>query len=276
MKPDFRNGLAGLIVLLAAGVGCVASALAQPGGPPGPPRSPRDAALIDITGQWVAVVDEDWRWRMITAPVGDTSSLPMNAEGRKVATAWSLEKDKAEGKLCRAFGAPGLIRQPTRIRVDWQDDKTLKMEFDAGQQVRLLHFNAGQPPDGVSLQGFSAASWYRQRTSRGVLGGNAGSPGGSLHIRTTQLAPGYLRPNGVPYSDKASMQEYVTTFSLPGNAGTWLIVTTIVEDPVYLTQKLLMSTQFRKDTNKAGWNPHPCEIQPPRVVRPPTVPGPFG
>lgn len=272
-----RNRIGSLFLLLATGLGCVSTVLAQPGGAPGgPPRTPRAAALIDITGQWVAVVNEDWRWRMITAPVGDTSSLPTNAEARKVAAAWNLEKDRAEGNLCKAFGAPGLIRQPTRIRVSWQDDKTMKMEFDAGKQVRLLNFNAGAPPAGLSLQGFSSASWYRQRTSRGVLGANGGTPGGSLHVRTTQLSPGYLRPNGVPYSDKTTMQEYITTFTLPGNAGSWLIVTTIIEDPVYLTQKLVLSTQFRKETNNANWNPRDCDILPPRVVRPPTMPGPFG
>lgn len=273
MKIFGRPGLRPLVALLA-GIACVSSALAQP--PQGPPRSPRDSALIDITGQWVAVVNEDWRWRMITAPVGDTSSLPVNAEARRVAAAWDLEKDKAEGNLCRAFGAIGIMRQPTRIRIDWQDDNTLRLAFDAGEQERLLHFGAADTPDAHSLQGFSTAAWYRQRTSRGVLGANGGTPGGALHVATTQLAPGYLRPNGVPYSDQATMKEYIHTFTVPGNVGTWLIVTTVVEDPVYLTQPLITSTQFRKESDQSRWSPRDCEIQAPRAVRPPTVPGPFG
>lgn len=252
----------------------VAPALAQPPAPAN--TSARDRALVDLTGQWVAVVDEDWRWRMITAPVGDTSSLPMNAEGRKIAAAWNLDKDKAEGNLCRAFGAPGIIRQPTRMRIAWQDKDTLKMEFDAGKQERLLHFAAGKAPDAKTLQGYSSASWFRQRMTRGVLGKGARSAGGSLHVETTHLAPGYLRPNGVPYSDQTTMKEYYTSFTLPGNQGTWLVVTTVVQDPLYLTQELVISTQFKKETNQAGWNPRPCEIQPPRVVLPPTTPGPFG
>jgi hypothetical protein len=252
-------------------------AQAQPGlGAPGAARSARESALLDLSGQWVAVINEDWRWRMMTAPVGDTLSLPINAEGRRVAAAWDLDKDRAEGNLCRAFGAPGLIRQPTRIRIDWQDDNTLRLAFDAGQQERLLHFNSSLAPGEHSLQGFSTAAWYRQRLSRGVLGAGPGTPGGSLHVATSHLAMGYLRPNGVPYSDQASMKEYISSFTLSGNGDSWLIVTTIMQDPVYFSGELVMSTQFKKERDQAGWDPRPCDIQPPRVVRPPTVPGPFG
>lgn len=265
-----------LMVVMFAGITCVAPVLAQPGGPPPAPPSAREGALLDLTGQWVAVINEDWRWRMVTAPVGDTSSLPVNAEARRVAAAWDLEKDKAEGNLCRAFGAPGIMRQPTRIRVDWQDDATLRMAFDAGEQERVLHFNSTPAPTEPSLQGFSTASWFRQRRSRGVLGRSAATPGGSLHVQTSHLAPGYLRPNGVPYSAEASMKEYFTSFTLPGDGGTWLVVTTIIEDPVYLSQQLVTSTQFKKEDDQSGWRPRPCEIMAPRVVRAPTVPGPFG
>jgi hypothetical protein len=263
-------GFAVLMTLTFTGV----QSQAQFGAPPDT-RSPRERALIDITGQWVAVVNEDWRWRMITAPVGDTSSIPMNAEGRALATAWDLEKDIAEDNLCRAFGAPGLIRQPTRLRVSWENDATMRFDFDAGRQSRLLHFNAQQAPEAHTLQGYSAASWYKQRVTRGVLGGG-GAQGGSLHVLTSQLSPGYLRPNGVPYSDQTTMTEYFHTFTLPDGGDSWLVVTTVIEDPVYLTQALIMSTQFKKENGRSGWNPRDCEIQPPRVERPPTTPGPFG
>lgn len=249
-------------------------AQAQVGGPPDT-RSPRERALIDITGQWVSVVNEDWRWRMITPPVGDTSSVPTNAAAREAAVAWDLQRDIAEGNLCRAFGAPGLIRQPTRIRIDWEDDDTLAMAFDAGRQTRLLHFAGAMAPAQHSRQGFSRASWYKQRVTRGVLGGG-GSQGGSLHVVTTHLEPGYLRPNGVPYSDQATMQEYIHTFTLPDGGDSWLIVTTVISDPVYLTQDMIMSTQFKKENSRRGWEPRDCEIMPPRVEPRPTTPGPFG
>ena len=100
--------------------------------------SAREGAFIDITGQWVSVVTEDWRWRMVTPPKGDTASVPLNPAGRKVADAWDLAADRARGDLCKAFGPPSLIRQPGRIRIRWEDDNTLLLEFDAGTQTRRL------------------------------------------------------------------------------------------------------------------------------------------
>lgn len=251
-----------------------ASTQPPPDGPDA--RSARQRALIDVTGQWVAVVTEDWRWRMITPPVGDASSIPLNAAGRDAAMAWDRDRDVAEGNLCRAFGPPGLIRQPTRIRVRWEGDDTLRLEFDAGKQSRRLRFGPLEQPMARSLQGHSVASWYRQRQSRGVFGGATPMDGGALHVRTTHMTPGYLRPNGVPYSERATMREFFNVFTLPGEGGTWLIVTTIVDDPAYLTTELVMSTQFKKETARAGWNPRPCEIPPPLVDTPVGVPEPFG
>jgi hypothetical protein len=263
-----------VLSLLAASFAVVPVADAQRRGG-GPPTSAREGALFDITGQWVAVVNEDWRWRMITPPVGDVSSIPVNGRGRAEAAAWDLERDRAAGQLCKAFGAPGLIRQPTRIRIGWDDADTLTLEFDAGRQTRSFEFGPPRPPAEHSLQGYSAASWVRKTVQRGVFGSQA-PPGGSLEVVTTNLAPGYLRPNGVPYSDQATMKEFLRTFTLPGEAGTWLIVTTVVADPTYLTTELLTSTQFKKETGRSAWNPRPCDIRPPFVEREPAAPGPFG
>jgi len=213
---------------------------------------------------------------MLTPPVGDVSSLPVSGRGRQAAAAWDLERDRAEGNLCRAFAGPGLIRQPTRIRISWEDDNTLLLDFDAGRQQRRLEFGpAPATAPAPSLQGYSQASWYSQRLSRGVFGAST-TDKGALHVVTTGFTGGYLRPNGVPYSDQAVMKEYFHSFTLPGDAGTWLIVTTVVEDPVYLTQELIMSTQFKKEDSQSAWNPRPCDISPPLVEREPEPPGPFG
>lgn len=238
-------------------------------------RSARERARIDITGQWVAVVTEDWLWRMITPPVGETSSIPLNPQGLDAAAAWDLAQDRAQGNLCRAYGPPGLIRQPTRIRVSWEDDDTLKLDFDAGRQTRRLHFDSAEVPEERSLQGHSSASWYRQQQSRGVLAARTPLTGGALHVRTNRLTPGYLRPNGVPYSEQATVGEFFNSFTLPGDAGTWLIVTTVVDDPVYLATELVMSSQFKKEESRSGWNPRPCEIPDPAIDRPVFSADPF-
>jgi hypothetical protein len=70
----------------------------------------------------------------------------------------------------------------------------------------------------------------------------------------------------VPYSERAVVKEFFDTFTLPED-GTWLIVTTVVNDPEYLTQELVLSSQFRRESDTSKWNPRPCDIVPPLVVR---------
>lgn len=272
MSPELGLRCA-LVVSLSIATAAAVTAVAQPAVPPDT-RSARERALIDITGQWVAVVNEDWRWRMVTPPVGDTASLPLNERARAFAAAWDLERDRADGALCKAFAGPGLMRQPTRIRIDWEDGDTLRLEFDAGRQLRRFEF-ASQPPAERSLQGYSDAQWFRQTQSRGVFGGRTPTEGGSLVVRTTQLAGGYLRPNGVPFSEHTTVKEFFNTFTLPGDAGSWLVVTTVVSDPDYLTAELVMSSQFKKEASRGGWNPRPCDIAPPLRGPAPTPDNPF-
>jgi hypothetical protein len=250
------------LAVFAAAAGAV---LAQ--GPRADVRSARESALIDITGQWVSVITEDWRWRMVTPPKGDTASVPLNAAGRKAAEAWDLNADRTRGALCKAFGPPGLIRQPGRVRIRWDGTDTLVLEFDAGMQVRRFRFG-GSPSAGVrSLQGDSQARWFRQAQNRGIFAQGAPTPGGSLEVVTTNLQAGYLRPNGVPYSDSAVVKEFFDSFTL-GEDGTWLIVTTVVSDPAFLTQEFVISSQFKKETDLSRWNPRPCEIPAPQVTSP--------
>jgi hypothetical protein len=81
--------------------------------------------------------------------------VPVNDAGRQVAMGWDAAADAAAGNQCKAFGVGGIMRQPGRLRITWQDDNTLKLEFDAGTQTRLLHFErAAVPPADRTWQGF--------------------------------------------------------------------------------------------------------------------------
>jgi hypothetical protein len=218
---------------------------------PEAPKTAKAAAPIDITGYWVSVVTEDWRYRMVTPAKGDYASVPLNAEGRKVADAWDPAKDEASGNQCKAYGAAAIMRVPGRIHITWQDDQTLKVETDAGTQTRLFHFD-GPKGQGGDWQGVSAASWDT------VGGGRAGAVrGGSLKVVTTKMKPGYLRKNGVPYSANATVTEYYDRTMEP-NGDSWLIVQTIVDDPTYLNQPFITSTHFKKQADATGWAPSPC------------------
>jgi len=251
--------------LVALALAVAAGVLVAAQGPRPDTRSPRESALIDITGQWVSVITEDWRWRMVTPPKGDTSSVPLNAAGRKAAEAWDLNADRGRGALCKAFGPPGLIRQPGRVRIRWETADTLVLDFDAGMQVRRFRFGTPPPAGARSLQGDSAARWFRQPQNRGIFAQGAPTPGGSLAVVTTNLQAGYLRPNGVPYSDRAVVKEFLDSFTLADD-GTWLIVTTVVSDPAFLTQEFVISSQFKKETDLSRWHPRPCEIPAPQVA----------
>lgn len=257
-----RLSTAALLLVLAA------PADAQPGDgpPPGPPPAPRDGAPIDVTGVWVSVVNEDWRWRMMTPPKGDYESVPLNQAGRELADQWDPEADIAAGDECKAYGAPAITRIPGRIRISWDDEDTLELEFDAGMQTRLLHFSPDGPAGQPSLQGHSVAEWQKQAQSRGLfsftsgLGAAEPGGGGALAVTTTNLLPGYLRKNGVPYSADAVLTEYFDRFDLP-NGQEWLLVTSVVEDPAYLNGRFIVSSHFKKEPNDANFDPTPCSAR---------------
>ncbi len=115
------------------------------------PQGPaRQTAPVDLTGNWVSVVTEDWQWRMRTPAKGDYASVPLTPAGRQAADTWTEAKDGQ----CEAYGVGGLMRIPGRLRISWQDDSTLKIESDAGQQTRLLRF---APPPGAAPSPVSSA-----------------------------------------------------------------------------------------------------------------------
>ena len=253
LTPSFvAFGLALTVALCGTGVS------AQQRGQPAVPQTPRAAAPIDITGSWVSVVTEDWRWRMLIPRKGDYMSVPLNAEGKKVADTWDPAKMAMDG--CKPYGAAALMRVPGRLRIAWDNDTTLRIDADAGQQIRLLHFDpVAGPPRGRTWQGYSAAEWERiiQPGGLGVSLQQAPPRVGSLKVVTTSLRAGYLRKNGVPYSDDAVVTEYFDRVAALGDD--WLTVLTIVDDSKYLGQPFITSTHFKKEPDASKWAPTPCE-----------------
>lgn len=227
----------------------------------GPPPTPRAAAPIDLTGNWVAVISEDWRWRMVTPAKGDVQSIPVTQKALDVANAWDPARDTAAGEQCRAYGAPGLMRSPTRLRISWKDDQTLQVETDYGMQTRLLYFAPSTPPAAPpSWQGSSVARWDGLTAAGRGFGGPvvrvAPGPSGSLRVVTTNLRPGYLRKNGVPYSANTTLTEHWNLFQTPTN--TYVVITTLVRDPEHLQIDWLTSLNFQREADGSKWDPKPC------------------
>jgi hypothetical protein len=301
MTKRIAGRLAVLALLVSTGPDLMAQR-GRGGGPAQPAQSPQAGAPIDLAGHWVAIVNEDWRWRMVTPPPKDYSSVPLDAEARKVADAWDVSKDGS----CLAYGAAALMRMPTRLRISWESENVLRIETDNGQQTRRLLFDrSAAPPAERSLQGFSLAEWERPGRGggpRGVggpppagpagpaapppglgdapgngpagpvsapggaraggaagdgRGGQTAGQGGHLKVVTTRLSGGWLRRNGVPYSESTTLTEYYDRFPVGDQA--WLAVTTIVSDPTYLTQDFVTSSHFRREPDGAKWNPVPCK-----------------
>ena len=221
------------------------------GGRGAAPQTPKASAPIDLTGYWVSVVTEDWRYRMVTPTKGDYQGVPTTPAARKIADAWNPEADQAAGQQCKSYGAPAGLRVPGRIHITWQDEKALRIDLDAGTQTRVLRFE----PQAAKLP----RSWQGDSTARWEISGGTGDAktSATLKVTTTNLKAGYLRKNGVPYGETAGLTEYFDLGTLP-KGDQILIVTSIVEDATYLTQPFVVSTQFKKQGDASGWDPTPC------------------
>ena len=227
--------------------GAVPQAQGRRGG--GPPSTARATAPADLTGYWVAFISEEWRYRMVTPPKGDYRGIPLTPEGTRVANTWNPAAPESEP--CKAYGAPAIMRIPGRLHVAWQDDNTLRVDTDAGTQTRLFRFGPGAPASGpATWQGTSNARWE-------TATGGAAAGAGSLTVVTTNVRPGYLRRNGVPYSGDVSVTEYFDVASHP-SSGQVLIVTTVVEDRQYLQRPYIVSSHFKKEMDGSKWDPSPC------------------
>lgn len=250
--------------------GVLAMAPAQAGQSPAPavPQTPRQQAPFDLEGQWVSIVTEDWRWRMVTPPKGDHPSIPLTQAGMDRAATWNPEADAAMGEECRSYGAAGIMRVPGRIRFSWVDDHTLRMESDAGTQTRTFHFRSdAAPPAGPTWQGHSVASWEIAVGAAGMssIGDQTRRPRigpdqrayGSLKVVTTHMRPGYIRKNGVPYSGDAVQTEYFNVHVAP-DGERWLVVTSILHDPENLQLDWITSPNFRAEADRSKWSPTPC------------------
>ncbi len=233
--------------------------------PPPPSAQAQTPEGFSITGNWVSVVSQNWRFRMVVPGKGEYGGIPLNLASKQFADAWQMSEAEAAGKQCQAYGAPALMRIPQRLRIGWQDDNTLSVQTDAGMQTRLLHFTPkpdaerGEP----GLQGYSVAKWYLQANpfaSFFAPGGPQRKRPGQMEVSTSRLLPGLLRKNGVPYSNETKMHEFWEINREPDGPA-WLTITTELEDPVYLNSRYYFTSIFMEERDGSKWNPMPCTLR---------------
>lgn len=239
-----KRAIASLVVLLALLAGLEPHQARAQG-------SARDAAPIDLTGNWVSYVTENWRYRMVTPAKGEYRRIPASPAALPIINAWDPAADEKAGLQCKSFGAGAIMNVPTRLRITWQDANTLRVDTDAGMQMRRFRFAAAPSAKAAapSWQGDSVASWERTSGTEG---------GSSLRVVTTNLRAGYLRKNGVPYSERATVTEHFDLTQLPDGGGSLLLVNTVIEDPVYLNGPYVTSPHFKKEPDGSKWDPTPC------------------
>lgn len=239
----------------------------------GPPTAQSQAAF-DATGYWVSLITQNWRWRMVVPGRGEYADVPINAKARQMADAWNPATDAAAGKQCEAYGAAVIMRNPERLHITWVDSKTLKVDTDEGMQTRLLHFQDAIAASAVAaaplkpLPASAPPSWQGQSSARWVLAGAGGllEPDqtanghryGSLEVVTSNMLPGLLRKNGVPYGAKTKTAEYWNVHELGGQE--WMSISTTVEDPEYLQGPYIYDSVFQKEPESAKWAPAPCTL----------------
>lgn len=236
--------LTGLVIAVLA---FAPPALAQRGGRGGPPPTAEASAPIDLTGYWVSVVTEDWKFRMVTPNAGAYDALTLNGAGRGRAAEWEPAADEAAGLACRGYGAPAIMRLAGRFHITWADPNTLQIESDYGEQTRLFHFGEAPVAGEPSWQGHSVARW------------EPAPGGGSLTVETANLRMGYIRKNGAPYSDQTTVTEYYDLHTLP-NGDEYMTITTVVDDPVYFSRPLITTTDLKRLPDDEGWNPTACSV----------------
>ena len=254
--------IAGLALLVFAAAGASAqrpadSARGRQGG--GSSQSARDTAPIDLTGYWVSYVTENWRYRMVTPAKGEYRRIPASPAALPIINAWDPVADQRAGNQCKSYGAAAIMSVPGRLHITWQDADTLRIDADAGTQTRLLRFTprASSSASRPTWQGDSVARWERVAAAGSTAQDLTYAAGGSLRVATSNLRAGYLRKNGVPYSERTAVTEHFDIAPLP-DGGTLLLVNTIIEDPVYLNVPYVVSPHFKKEPDGSKWDPTPC------------------
>jgi cyclase len=202
-------------------------------------------AQVDFSGEWSPRFHEDQPERVPGPELGDYLGLPINTAARMRADTWDASLLTLPEWQCRPHSADYIWRGPSQVRI-WKEVDTVTREIKAWHAEWLRSIDRPiymdgrpHPPEYAahSWAGFSTGKWE----------------GDMLTITTTHLKEGYIRRNGMPRSDMATLVEHWMRH------GNFLTVVTIVTDPVYLTEPFVRSTDYELDTHQQI-PPYPCEM----------------
>lgn len=230
-SPVHHPGRTGIIALSAL----VLSLLAAPA-----------SAQMDLSGEWQSFFHEEQPERVPGPELGNYLGFPVNDNIRMRGDTWAASIQTLPEYQCRPHNADYQTRAPQNLHIEKEVDP-ISREVVAWRghwlrstTPRVFYMDGRPRPSPNDLhtwEGFSTAEWH----------------GDILTVTTTHLKEGYIRRNGLPRSDKATVIEHLARH---GDVLTWV---TIINDPVYLTEPLIRSTDYRLNL-RGTVPPYPCEV----------------
>jgi len=202
-------------------------------------------AQVDFTGEWAPRFYEDQPERVAGPELGDYLGLPITDAARMRADTWNAAIQTLPEWQCRPHSADYIWRGPSNLHI-WKEVDPVTREITAFhaewlRSVDNIYYLDGRPHPSPNAAhtwgGFATAKWE----------------GNMLTVTVTHLKEGYVRRNGVPRSDLATVTEHWIRH------GNWLTVVTIVNDPVYLSEPFIRSTDYELDEHQLV-PPYPCDV----------------
>src|ERR671930_2134585 len=202
-------------------------------------------AQVDFTGEWAPRFYEDQPERVAGPELGDYLGLPITDAARMRADTWNASIQTLPEWQCRPHSADYIWRGPSNLHI-WKEVDPVTREITAFhaewlRSVDNIYYLDGRPHPSPNAAhtwgGFATAKWE----------------GNMLTVTVTHLKEGYVRRNGVPRSDLATVTEHWIRH------GNWLTVVTIVNDPVYLSEPFIRSTDYELDEHQLV-PPYPCDV----------------
>jgi len=203
-------------------------------------------AQVLLSGDWLSLIQEDQPERLQGPDLGDYLGIPINDEARLRADSWDASRLTLQEHQCRVHIAPYIYFGPLQVRI-WEEKEpdtqrviAIKNYISTYEQTRTIWMDGRPHPSEYAphtFMGFSTGKWE----------------GDMLTVETTHIKQGWLRRNGLPESDRATLTEHFLRHDK------YLTHVTILKDPVYLTEPLIKSQTFvmaERDPGNWLW---PCE-----------------
>jgi hypothetical protein len=202
---------------------------------------------VDFSGTWSNRLHEDWVERAPGPQIGDYTGLPINDEARAVADAYQVSMQNMPERQCILYTSQYIVLGPQNLRVVQELDPI------SGAVVAFqLSGTVDRSPHTIWMDGRSHPSPNAPHTAGGFSTGVM--EGQMLSVTTTHLKTGLVWRNGVPHSDRATMQEHYVRH------GDLLTITMTLTDPVYFEEPFMRSATFQLDPGQRVL-PEPCEPQ---------------